>query len=66
MSQGASRRRLDDQVVVAILADAGWRYLSAPLWESEDVERSMERNLVVVPAAIRAKLLAHRARGRGE
>jgi [CysO sulfur-carrier protein]-thiocarboxylate-dependent cysteine synthase len=33
---------LDDGVVVAILADAGWKYLSAPLWESEDVERSME------------------------
>jgi [CysO sulfur-carrier protein]-thiocarboxylate-dependent cysteine synthase len=33
---------LDDGVVVAILADAGWKYLSAPLWESEDVERDME------------------------
>jgi [CysO sulfur-carrier protein]-thiocarboxylate-dependent cysteine synthase len=33
---------LDDGVVVAILADAGWKYLSAPLWESEDVERAME------------------------
>ena len=33
---------LDEGVVVAILADAGWKYLSAPLWESDDVERSME------------------------
>jgi [CysO sulfur-carrier protein]-thiocarboxylate-dependent cysteine synthase len=33
---------LEDGVVVAILADAGWKYLSAPLWEAEDVERSME------------------------
>jgi cysteine synthase len=33
---------LDEGVVVAILADAGWKYLSAPLWESDDVERAME------------------------
>jgi cysteine synthase len=33
---------LDEGVIVAILADAGWKYLSAPLWESEDVERAME------------------------
>jgi [CysO sulfur-carrier protein]-thiocarboxylate-dependent cysteine synthase len=33
---------LDEGVVVAILADAGWKYLSAPLWESEDVEGAME------------------------
>ena len=33
---------LDEGVVVAILADAGWKYLSAPLWEAEDVERAME------------------------
>jgi [CysO sulfur-carrier protein]-thiocarboxylate-dependent cysteine synthase len=33
---------LEEGVVVAILADAGWKYLSAPLWESEDVERAME------------------------
>ena len=34
---------LGDGVVVAILADAGWKYLSAPLWEAEDVERAMEQ-----------------------
>jgi cysteine synthase len=33
---------LDDGVVVAVLADAGWKYLSAPLWEADDVERAME------------------------
>jgi [CysO sulfur-carrier protein]-thiocarboxylate-dependent cysteine synthase len=36
---------LDEGVVVAILADAGWKYLSAPLWEAEDVERAMEHAL---------------------
>ena len=33
---------LDEGVVVAVLADAGWRYLSAPLWEADDVEQAME------------------------
>jgi cysteine synthase B len=33
---------LDEGVVVAVLADGGWKYLSAPLWEAEDVERAME------------------------
>ena len=33
---------LDEGVVVAILADAGWKYLSAPLWEAENVEQAME------------------------
>ncbi len=33
---------LDDGVVVAILADGGWKYLSADFWDAEDVERSME------------------------
>jgi [CysO sulfur-carrier protein]-thiocarboxylate-dependent cysteine synthase len=33
---------LDEGVVVAILADGGWKYLSAPLWEAADVERAME------------------------
>jgi cysteine synthase/molybdopterin converting factor small subunit len=30
-------------VVVCILADAGWKYLSADFWEAADVEASMER-----------------------
>jgi cysteine synthase len=33
---------LDEGVVVAVLADAGWKYLSAPLWEADDVEQAME------------------------
>ena len=33
---------LEDGVVVAILADGGWKYLSADFWDAEDVERSME------------------------
>jgi cysteine synthase B len=36
---------LDEGVVVAVLADGGWKYLSAPFWEAEDVERSMERTV---------------------
>jgi cysteine synthase len=36
---------LDDGVVVAVLADGGWKYLSAPLWETTDVERAMEHAL---------------------
>jgi cysteine synthase B len=34
---------LDEGVVVLVLADGGWKYLSADFWEAEDVERSMER-----------------------
>jgi len=33
---------LAEGTVVAILADGGWKYLSAPLWEADDVERAME------------------------
>ena len=33
---------LDEAVVVAVLADGGWKYLSADFWSSDDVERSME------------------------
>ena len=38
---------LDDGVVVCILADGGWKYLSAGFWDeaAEDVERSMERTV---------------------
>jgi [CysO sulfur-carrier protein]-thiocarboxylate-dependent cysteine synthase len=36
---------LDGGVVVAILADAGWKYLSAPFWEAEDPEPAMEAEL---------------------
>jgi cysteine synthase B len=33
---------LEEGVVVAIFPDGGWKYLSAPLWEAEDVESAME------------------------
>jgi [CysO sulfur-carrier protein]-thiocarboxylate-dependent cysteine synthase len=36
---------LDEGVVVAVLADGGWKYLSADFWEAADVERSMERTV---------------------
>jgi len=36
---------LDEGVVVAVLADAGWKYLSAPFWETADPERQMEEAL---------------------
>ncbi len=31
--------------VVAVLADAGWKYLSADFWDAEDVAASMERTV---------------------
>jgi cysteine synthase B len=36
---------LDDGVVVCVLADGGWKYLSADFWRADDVERSMERSV---------------------
>ena len=36
---------LDEGVVVCVLADAGWKYLSADFWSTDDVETSMERTL---------------------
>jgi cysteine synthase B len=33
---------LDEGVVVAVLADAGWKYLSAPFWDAVDPEAEME------------------------
>jgi cysteine synthase B len=36
---------LDEGVVVAILADAGWKYLSADFWTENDVRKSMERTV---------------------
>jgi cysteine synthase B len=29
-------------VVVCVLPDGGWKYLSAPFWTADDVEQSME------------------------
>jgi cysteine synthase len=36
---------LEEGVVVCVLADAGWKYMSADFWETDDVETSMERTL---------------------
>jgi [CysO sulfur-carrier protein]-thiocarboxylate-dependent cysteine synthase len=44
----AARRiasELDEGVVVCVLADGGWKYLSADFWESADVESAMERSV---------------------
>ena len=32
-------------VVVAVLADGGWKYLSGDFWDADDVEESMESTL---------------------
>jgi [CysO sulfur-carrier protein]-thiocarboxylate-dependent cysteine synthase len=42
---GKLAAELDDGVVVAILADAGWKYLSASFWDAEDPEAEMEADL---------------------
>ena len=36
---------LDGGVVVCVLADGGWKYLSAAFWESDDVSAAMERSV---------------------
>lgn len=36
---------LDEGVVVCVLADAGWKYLSAGFWTARDIEGSMETTL---------------------
>jgi [CysO sulfur-carrier protein]-thiocarboxylate-dependent cysteine synthase len=38
-------RELDEGVVVCVLADGGWKYLSADFWDADDVEASMERTV---------------------
>jgi cysteine synthase len=43
-------RRIADELpeganVVCVLADGGWKYLSAEFWKADDVEESMERTL---------------------
>lgn len=35
----------DEGVVVCVLADGGWKYLSADFWDANDVETSMERTV---------------------
>ena len=36
---------LDEGVVVAVLADAGWKYLSADFWDAEDLTAEMEESV---------------------
>ena len=36
---------LDEGVVVCVLADGGWKYLSADFWDAGDVEQAMERHV---------------------
>ena len=36
---------LDEGVVVCVLADGGWKYLSADFWDAADVEQAMERSV---------------------
>jgi cysteine synthase B len=36
---------LDEGVVVCVLADGGWKYLSAGFWDADDVGSAMERSI---------------------
>ena len=36
---------LDEAVIVCVLADGGWKYLSADFWDADDAERTMERSV---------------------
>ncbi len=36
---------LDDGAIVCVLADGGWKYLSADFWDATDVEGAMERSV---------------------
>jgi cysteine synthase len=36
---------IEEGVVVAVLADGGWKYLSADFWDAADVEQAMERHV---------------------
>jgi cysteine synthase len=36
---------LDEGVIACVLADGGWKYLSADFWDAADPERTMERSV---------------------
>jgi [CysO sulfur-carrier protein]-thiocarboxylate-dependent cysteine synthase len=36
---------IDEGVIVTILADGGWKYISAEFWDAPDVEQSMENTV---------------------
>jgi [CysO sulfur-carrier protein]-thiocarboxylate-dependent cysteine synthase len=42
---GRIAAELDEGAVVCVLADGGWKYLSAGFWDATDVEEAMERSL---------------------
>jgi cysteine synthase len=42
---GQLAEELDEGVVVCVLADGGWKYLSAAFWEANDVACSMEQSV---------------------
>ena len=49
-SRASSRASSTKASSSRILADGGWKYLSADFWEADDVEQAMERTrLVVIP-----------------
>ena len=50
---------LDEGVVVCILADGGWKYLSAGFWGCGRRAVDGAHGLVVIPADVRAELRAH-------
>jgi cysteine synthase B len=41
----ALAHELDEGVVVCVLADGGWKYLSADFWDAKDVDETMERSV---------------------
>ena len=49
---------LEEGVVVCVLADGGWKYLSAGFWHGDD-DRAMDEALVVIPPEVREALAAH-------
>jgi cysteine synthase B len=36
---------LDEGVIVCVLADGGWKYLSADFWDASDVDAAMEKSV---------------------
>ena len=36
---------VDEGVIVCVLADGGWKYLSAGFWDADDIEGAMERSV---------------------
>jgi [CysO sulfur-carrier protein]-thiocarboxylate-dependent cysteine synthase len=36
---------LDEGILACVLADGGWKYLSAPFWAAEDVDAAMENSI---------------------